>query len=192
MFNRRSFMIGLSAAGALGTGTVQARANPFPEKFMPQLAKPLSPAWRAGEVHVVPDDFFLYFMHTDLMAFRYGVGVGRKGLYEPGTFTMKRKAEWPRWRPTNAMIQREPHKYEQYADGMAGGPDNPLGARALYLFDDAGRDTYLRIHGTNAPGTIGTAVSNGCARLTNDHVQDLYPRVEIGARVILHPKVRTT
>ena len=86
------------------------------------------------------------------------------------------------------MIRREPHKYARFSDGVPGGPTNPLGARALYLYDDNGRDTYLRIHGTNAPSTIGTAVSNGCARLTNDHVKDLYPRVEIGARVFLYPK----
>ena len=79
----------------------------------------------------------------------------------------------------------------KYKGGLKGGPNNPLGARALYLYDDEGRDTYLRIHGTNAPETIGSAVSNGCARLTNEHVKDLYERVEIGARVFLYPKVTT-
>lgn len=94
-------------------------------------------------------------------------------------------------RPTNAMIRRNPEQYARFADGMPGGPNNPLGARALYLYDDDGHDTYLRIHGTNAPSTIGSAVSNGCARLTNEHVIDLYPRVDVGARVHLYPKVTT-
>lgn len=127
-------------------------------------------------------------MLQDGIAIRYGVGVGRASLYEAGTFTVARKAKWPWWRPTNAMIRREPHKYARYKNGLKGGPNNPLGARALYLYDDAGRDTYLRIHGTNEPHTIGSAVSNGCARLTNDHVKDLYERVEIGAKVRLYPK----
>ena len=116
-------------------------------------------------------------------------GVDRNGINIE--FTVERKAKWPWWRPTNAMIRREPHKYAKYKGGLKGGPNNPLGARALYLYDDKGRDTYLRIHGTNAPETIGSAVSNGCARLTNEHVKDLYERVEIGARVFLYPKVTT-
>ena len=127
-------------------------------------------------------------MLNDGLAIRYGIGVGRAGLYHSGVFTVARKAEWPSWRPTNAMIRREPERYAQFADGVPGGVNNPLGARALYLYDDEGRDTYLRIHGTNAPSTIGSAVSNGCARLVNDHVVDLYGRVQIGAKVTLHPK----
>lgn len=130
-------------------------------------------------------------MLNDGMAIRYGVGVGRKKLYTPGEFTVNRKVEWPWWRPTNAMIRREPEKYAKFSDGVPGGPSNPLGARALYLYDDEGHDTYLRIHGTNAPSTIGREVSNGCARLTNEHIMDLYPRVELGARVFLYPKSAT-
>ncbi len=127
-------------------------------------------------------------MLYDGLAIRYGVGVGRGRLYHAGTFTVERKAEWPRWRPTPAMIRRDPERYEPYADGMPGGRDNPLGARALYLYDEHGRDTYLRIHGTNQPRTIGSAVSNGCARLVNEDIIDLYPRVKMGARVVLHEK----
>jgi lipoprotein-anchoring transpeptidase ErfK/SrfK len=171
--------------------TAWAHKVKLPERFEPQLVNTRRGDWVKGDVHVVPDDFFLYFMLEDGMAIRYGVGVGRKGLYEPGEFTVARKAKWPWWRPTNAMIRREPHKYAKYKDGLKGGPNNPLGARALYLHDDEGRDTYLRIHGTNVPETIGSAVSNGCARLTNEHVKDLYDRVEIGARVFLYPKVTT-
>ena len=90
------------------------------------------------------------------MAIRYGVGVGRKGLCEPGEFTVARKAKWPWWRPTNAMIRREPRKYAKYKDGLKGGPNNPLGARALYLYDAEGRDTYLRIHGTRGGPAFST------------------------------------
>ena len=86
------------------------------------------------------------------------------------------------------MIDRDPDAYAKYADGMPGGPDNPLGARALYLFQPGVGDTFLRIHGTNKPDTIRTDVSNGCARLTNEQVIDLYPRVPIGAPVFLYEK----
>ena len=189
-FSRR-FIVVSGAAALFSAGRAQAhqKTKPaLPDKFLPQLVNSGRTDWQAGSIHVVPDDYFLYFMLRDGMAIRYGVGVGRDGLYEAGTFTVARKAEWPRWRPTNAMIRREPDKYEKYKDGLKGGPDNPLGARALYLYDDDGHDTYLRIHGTNAPQTIGTDVSNGCARLTNEHIKDLYKRVEVGARVYLHRK----
>ncbi|KAJ01752.1 L,D-transpeptidase [Sulfitobacter mediterraneus] len=184
---RRFFVGGVGAIAAVPQMALAHKVQ-LPDRFLPQLVNSGRRDWVAGSVHVVPDDFFLYLMLQDGMAIRYGVGVGRKGLYEPGTFTVARKAKWPWWRPTNAMIRREPHKYARYKDGLKGGPNNPLGARALYLYDDAGRDTYLRIHGTNEPHTIGSAVSNGCARLTNEHVKDLYERVEIDARVHLYPK----
>ena len=184
---RRTFVVGVGATAAMPQAALAHKVK-LPERFLPQLVNTRRRDWKAGSVHVIPDDFFLYLMLQEGMAIRYGVGVGRKGLYEPGTFTVARKAKWPWWRPTNAMIRREPHKYARYKDGLKGGPNNPLGARALYLYDDAGRDTYLRIHGTNEPHTIGSAVSNGCARLTNEHVKDLYERVEIDARVHLYPK----
>lgn len=187
---RRGFMVAGTAAAAatVAAGPAHATAVHLPDHFLPQLVNTRRPDWRPGDVHVVPDEFYLYMMLERGLAIRYGVGVGRAGLYTPGVFTAARKAKWPAWRPTNAMIRREPHKYARFRNGVPGGPNNPLGARAIYLFDDAGRDTYLRIHGTNEPSTIGSAVSNGCARLTNDHITDLYPRVEIGARVYLHPK----
>ncbi|WP_446685937.1 L,D-transpeptidase [Mameliella alba] len=188
--NRRKFFSMSLASVAVPSGLL-GHSVQLPDRFLPQLVNTGQPSWLSGDVHVVPDDFFLYFMLEDGLAIRYGVGVGRKGLYRPGEFTVARKAKWPWWRPTNAMIRREPHKYARYKDGMKGGPNNPLGARALYLYDDNGRDTYLRIHGTNAPETIGSAVSNGCARLTNEHVKDLYERVAVGARVFLYPKVTT-
>lgn len=189
--NRRGVLAGLGASTLL-TATA-ARAHPFvlPENFLPQLVNTNRREWLPGDVHVTPDDFYLYFMLEGGRAIRYGVGVGRAGLYDSGVFTVARKAEWPWWCPTNAMIRRSPDQYARFANGVPGGPNNPLGARAIYLYDGDGHDTYLRIHGTNAPSTIGSAVSNGCARLTNEHVTDLYPRVEIGARVYLYPKVTT-
>lgn len=191
--DRRHFLT-CSLAGfcAALPGTAGAHQAALPDKFLPQLVNTRQSTWDAGEIHVFPDDYFLYFMLHSGLAIRYGVGVGRDGLYEAGTFTVQRKVEWPWWRPTNAMIRREPNKYARFANGVPGGPRNPLGARALYLYDENGRDTYLRIHGTNEPSTIGSAVSNGCARLTNDHIIDLFPRVEVGAKVVLHPKSPST
>jgi len=139
----------------------------------------------AGEIHVDPNRFRLYWTLPDSQAIRYAVGIGRRGLYESGTFRVGAKREWPSWTPTPEMIERDPASYERFADGVPGGPNNPLGARALYLYD-GNRDTYLRIHGTNAPNTIGTAVSNGCARLTNEYIVDLYNRVPMDAKVILY------
>jgi len=186
--SRRQFLAMVGAAAVAPAGGAFAHQFTMPDKYIPQLVNTKRPDWLAGEVHVTPDQFFLYFMLEGGMAIRYGVGVGRDKLYTPGTFTVNRKEEWPWWRPTDAMISREPEIYAKFADGVPGGPSNPLGARALYLYNDHGHDTYLRIHGTNVPSTIGTAVSNGCARLTNEYIQDLYPRVEIGARVYLYPK----
>lgn len=145
----------------------------------------VQPGIGVGEIHVDPNRFRLYWTVEPGLAIRYAVGIGRRGLYESGTFRVGAKREWPSWTPTPEMIERDPEAYEQYADGMPGGPNNPLGARALYLFD-GNRDTYLRIHGTNAPSTIGRAVSNGCARLTNEYVVDLYNRVPMNTRVFLY------
>ncbi|SEQ63009.1 Lipoprotein-anchoring transpeptidase ErfK/SrfK [Loktanella sp. DSM 29012] len=149
-----------------------------------QLDNPLPP----GEIHVVPDVYSLYWTLPDAEAIRYYVGVGRDELYEAGEFTVGAKKEWPSWTPTPDMIERDPDSYAKYADGMPGGPENPLGARALYLFQEGIGDTFLRIHGTNKPSTIRTDVSNGCARLTNEQVIDLYPRVPTGSRVFLYEK----
>jgi|APTNR8051073442_1049403.scaffolds.fasta_scaffold02344_13 lipoprotein-anchoring transpeptidase ErfK/SrfK len=117
-------------------------------------------------------------------ALRYGVGVGREGLAWSGRAAVGRKAEWPRWTPTKAMIAREPEKNGPWAGGMPPGLDNPLGARALYLHRN-GRDLMYRIHGTNDPSSIGTAVSSGCIRMINQDVIDLYERVPVGAPVIV-------
>ncbi|ASQ15097.1 L,D-transpeptidase [Sinorhizobium meliloti] len=118
------------------------------------------------------------------VARRYGIGVGRAGLAWAGTAEVGRKAKWPNWRPTARMIKRDPRQYAKYANGVPGGVNNPLGSRALYLYRN-GRDTYYRIHGTTEPWTIGKAVSNGCIRMLNEHVEDLYERVPIGTTVVV-------
>jgi lipoprotein-anchoring transpeptidase ErfK/SrfK len=121
----------------------------------------------------------LYFVLGQGRAVRYGVGVGREGFTWSGTQTVSRKAEWPDWRPPSEMIARQPY----LPRFMAGGPGNPLGARAMYL----GSSDY-RIHGTNDPSTIGKFVSSGCIRLTNEDVTDLFNRVAVGAKVVVLPK----
>jgi lipoprotein-anchoring transpeptidase ErfK/SrfK len=114
----------------------------------------------------------------------YGVGVGKAGLTFKGMATIKPKAEWPSWTPTANMIRRNPGKYARYAGGVPGGKNNPLGARALYLYK-GNRDTYFRIHGTTEPDSIGRSISNGCIRMINEHAIDLYNRVAHGTGVIV-------
>jgi lipoprotein-anchoring transpeptidase ErfK/SrfK len=127
---------------------------------------------------------FLYLVESSSSARRYAIAVGREGLEFKGAAKVGDKQEWPRWIPTKEMQVREPKKYGQYKDGMPGGPDNPLGARAIYLYQSK-KDTHVRIHGTNQPETIGTNSSNGCFRMVNDHVKDLYGRVRIGTEVVV-------
>ncbi len=134
-------------------------------------------------IHVFPSYFALYHVRSPGRAREYHIAVGDEGRNMAGTTVIRRKEEWPSWTPTRNMIRREPEVYARFADGMPGGADNPLGARALYLYR-GGRDTLYRIHGTPQPWTIGQAVSSGCIRLTNDDVMELYPRVEIGTKVI--------
>lgn len=189
--NRRAFLAAFGAMPFVFAGSARAHQEPpfeMPKDYLPTLVD-LQVTLSPGMIHVFPDQFRLYLTLPDNQALRYTVGVGRPGLYHAGQFTIGAKREWPSWRPTPAMIERNPDAYAQYADGVPGGVDNPLGARALYLFNDAGQDTALRIHGTNQPRTIGTAVSNGCARLTNEHITDLYDRVSLGAQVFLHAQI---
>jgi len=126
----------------------------------------------------------LYLVESYSTARRYAIAVGREGLQFKGTVAVGDKQEWPRWIPTLDMQKREPKHYGQYKDGMAGGGENPLGARAIYLYDGK-KDTHLRIHGTIAPQSIGTSASNGCFRMINEHVMDLYSRVKIGTKVVI-------
>jgi lipoprotein-anchoring transpeptidase ErfK/SrfK len=126
----------------------------------------------------------LYLVEASGKAMRYGIGVGKAGLAFQGHATINRKAEWPHWSPTGNMMEREPARYRKWAGGMDGGLDNPLGARAMYLYKDD-KDTMFRIHGTTEPETIGHAVSSGCIRLINQDVIDLYSRVKAGTRVVV-------
>jgi lipoprotein-anchoring transpeptidase ErfK/SrfK len=132
-----------------------------------------------GTVIIDTGNTALYYVLGQGRAVRYGVGVGREGFTWSGVQTISRKAEWPDWHPPAEMIARQPY----LPRFMAGGPGNPLGARAMYL----GSSVY-RIHGTNDPSTIGKFVSSGCIRLTNEDVADLFSRVDVGTRVVVLPK----
>ena len=134
-----------------------------------------------GTIIVHTNERFLYLVQGNGRAIRYGIGVGRDGFTWSGIQTISKKAEWPNWTPPAEMIARQPY----LPRFMAGGPGNPLGARAMYL-----GGTVYRIHGTNAPETIGTHVSSGCIRLTNADVTDLYSRVNVGTKVIVLPNER--
>jgi lipoprotein-anchoring transpeptidase ErfK/SrfK len=130
----------------------------------------------AGTIIIDTEQTYLYFVLGGGKAIRYGIGVGRDGFTWSGVQTVTRMAEWPDWTPPPEMIERQPY----LARWMAGGKGNPLGARAIYI-----GSTIYRIHGTNAPGTIGTRVSSGCIRLTDADVTDLYSRVKVGTRIIV-------
>jgi len=135
----------------------------------------------AGTIVIDTPNTYLYYVLGNGQAIRYGIGVGRDGFTWSGVQTITKKAEWPDWTPPPEMIARQPYLPRH----MAGGPGNPLGARAMYL-----GDTVYRIHGTNQPSTIGTHVSSGCIRLTNPDVSDLYSRVSVGTKVIVRPMDR--
>lgn len=139
-----------------------------------------------GDIHVDAVARYLYHIRGDGTAMRYGVAIAKGNLYEPGTYTIRRKAKWPKWTPTKDMIERDPNTYEKFADGVPGGPTNPLGSRALYLFE-GNRDTYLRIHGTPWPGSIGGRASSGCVRMVMAHINGLYGEVQTGSTARLYP-----
>ena len=211
MLSRRLFMIGLPAVALAACSSsrtprvVEPQIEPYylamygpiyNEKF-PIAAMDLrrvDPRWwrqevpyptseRPGTIVVDTPNHFLYLVLEGGRALRYGVGVGKdESLVFRGSATIGRKAEWPRWTPTVSMVKREPERYGPYAGGLEGGPTNPLGPRALYLYRN-GRDTLFRLHGTTEPYTIGTNVSSGCIRLMNQDIIDLYARVPVGARV---------
>ena len=129
-----------------------------------------------GTIIIDTNERHLYLIESETRALRYGIGVGRDGFSWSGLLQITRKSEWPDWHPPPEMIERQPY----LPRFMAGGPGNPLGARAMYL-----GNTVYRIHGTNAPETIGHAVSSGCFRLVNEDVMDLYDRVPLGTHVIV-------
>lgn len=164
-----------------------ATSNPWGvhRRFLPQLVQ-ANDGLAPGDIHVDAVARYLYHIQADGTAMRYGVAIARGDLYEPGTYTIKRKAKWPTWTPTAAMIERDPELFAQHEDGMDGGPRNPLGSRALYLFV-GNRDTYLRIHGTPYPRSIGGRASSGCVRMIMAHINGLYPNVTPGSTAFLYP-----
>ena len=164
-----------------------ATSNPWGlhPRFLPQRVV-ANDGLRPGDIHVDAVARYLYHIEEGGTAMRYGVAIGEGGLYEPGTYTIRRKVRWPHWTPTRSMIEREPELYAQYEDGMEPGPGNALGSRALYLYVGS-RDTYLRIHGTPYPRSIGSRASSGCVRMVMAHINGLYDEVDLGVTAILYP-----
>jgi lipoprotein-anchoring transpeptidase ErfK/SrfK len=185
MLSRRHFLSTTAAAAAATLAAPGiARAFEIDPIFLPQEVR-IGPAYAPGQLLILPRAHFLYFVTAPRVARRYGVGTGRAGMEFTGNAVIQVKKEWPTWRPTDEMIEQEPKLYARFKGNdyaQPGGPSNPLGARALYLFQN-GRDTFFRIHGTNAPKSIGHSVSHGCIRMLNAHVIDLYGRVPIGTKV---------
>lgn len=155
------------------------------EQFLRQEV-PFETQEQPGTIVIDTAERFLYLVRENGRAIRYGIGVGADGMNLSGRTTVGRKAVWPSWTPTPSMIKRDPARNARWARGMAGGVNNPLGPRALYLYIN-GRDTLYRIHGTTEPETIGDAVSSGCIRLMNQDIMDLYNRVPVGATVVIAP-----
>jgi lipoprotein-anchoring transpeptidase ErfK/SrfK len=171
-----------SAPPSVQAAPEQNRSTAFelPARFRRQIVSyPTHEA--SGTIIIDTPHAYLYYVLGGGQAIRYGIGVGREGFTWSGVQSVTKKAEWPDWTPPAEMIARQPY-LPRY---MAGGPGNPLGARAMYL-----GGTVYRIHGTNAPETIGTRVSSGCIRLTNQDVTDLYSRVSVGTKVIVLPMTR--
>jgi lipoprotein-anchoring transpeptidase ErfK/SrfK len=146
-------------------------SSPIKKTIVPAPGK-----YSAGTIIVNTAERRLYFVQPDGTAIKYGIGVGRDGFQWGGTHSVTMKKEWPDWRPPEQMLKRRP----DLPRFMPGGPNNPLGARAMYI-----GSTIFRIHGSNEPQTIGQAVSSGCFRMSNDDVTDLYDRVKVGARVVV-------
>jgi lipoprotein-anchoring transpeptidase ErfK/SrfK len=190
--SRRGFL--LTGMALVVTGCSPAVGRPVIRQEVVPAHPPVDPVYhrqrvpyhrneKPGTIVVDRSERFLYFVEEDGWATRYGVGVGREGLTLSGRASVGRKAEWPSWTPTANMMRRDP-RLLQYASGVPGGENNPLGARALYLYR-GGRDTMFRLHGTNEPWLIGQAVSNGCVRLTNEDIIHLYDRTPVGTTVLI-------
>ncbi len=152
------------------------------EQFLKQTV-PNTTGEAPGTIVIDPHERHLYLVQDDGTALRYGVGVGREGFAWSGEAYVRRKLEWPDWHPPAEMVARDPHA-RPYADGMPGGPRNPLGARSMALWQ-GNKDTLFRIHGTIEPYSIGKAVSSGCIRMMNQDVIDLYSRVPLGTKVVV-------
>jgi len=170
--------------------------EPFPvpavdlRKVKPEFLRreiPFQTGEQPGTIIVDPGARYAYLILEGGRAIRYGVGTGREEAFNfQGEAVIARKAQWPRWTPTKDMIAREPERYGPWAGGMDGGPENPLGPRALYLYKN-GVDTLYRLHGTTEPWTIGTMVSSGCVRFLNQDIIDLHRRVPTGTKVVVLP-----
>lgn len=202
---RRSFIVGMPLALAACTTVGTAPINNYAMMYAPVTDEPfplpaidlsqINPIYyrtrinslpenvpnRPGEIVVDPYNRFLYLITGDNEAIRFGCGVGRDGFGWAGRASIGRKAEWPTWTPTAAMLARDPSA-RPWAGGMPGGPNNPLGARALYLYR-GGSDTLYRIHGTPEAWSIGQAMSSGCIRLLNQDIIYLYDLVPVGTPV---------
>jgi lipoprotein-anchoring transpeptidase ErfK/SrfK len=192
MPSRRAFVAGCSAGGILigltGCATTRAPSQEADPAFARRVVA-YSSREPAGTIVIDPGSHFLYLVQGGGEAVRYGVGVGGEGFGWSGVATVHSKQEWPDWYPPTEMLQRKPELREHMVQlqsglGMKGGPENPIGARALYLWQ-GNKDTLYRIHGTNEPWTIGRNVSSGCIRLTNEDVVDLYNRSPVGTKVIV-------
>ena len=181
MINRRTFVASVAASLLAAPAVANTR---LPRKFRPKEVD-VNPDLPAGQIHVIKERHYLFWTLGEGRAKRYSIALGAQGRNYTGVLTIRRKAEWPSWTPTQNMINLEPELYGPYRNGLPGGhPRNPLGARALYLYD-GGRDTYYRIHGPHEPETIGTSFSSGCVRLTNEHVAELYEMVPVGTQVFI-------
>ena len=182
---KRSIANALALAAPSPRQTRPTETPPSPPRqsiapqFLPQVVE-YHTTHAPGTIVIDTNERYLYLVMQNGEAKRYGVGVGKPGFEWAGSHRVTRKAEWPSWRPPAEMIARERAKGRILPSFMEGGPANPLGARALYL-----GSTLYRIHGTNAPWTIGQAVSSGCIRMRNEDVEDLYPRVPVGAKVVV-------
>ncbi|PDT85600.1 L,D-transpeptidase [Sinorhizobium sp. BJ1] len=173
---RRLETAALQPAAARAQRPAKSQLDP---QFLPQMVT-YETGEKPGTIVIDTNNRFLYLVTGDGQARRYGVGVGKPGFEWAGAHKITRKAEWPNWTPPEEMIAREAAKGHYLPARMDGGPQNPLGARAMYL-----GSTLYRIHGTNAPWTIGYGVSSGCIRMRNEDVVDLYERVKVGTKVIV-------
>jgi lipoprotein-anchoring transpeptidase ErfK/SrfK len=180
--SRRAVVLGGIALAATGCALQPGSTYSLDRRFKRQRVR-YQTNEAAGSIVVDTRERYLYAVEGNGNALRYGVAVGQEGLTLKGRASVGRKEEWPSWTPTASMIDRKPHLIK-YAGGVPGGADNPLGARALYLYRN-GQDTRFRIHGTNEPWLIGQAVSNGCIRLTNADIVDLYNDTPLGTNVLV-------
>ncbi|NEI26604.1 L,D-transpeptidase family protein [Rhizobium leguminosarum] len=175
---RRAPQVSPQTVSAINPGIPSIR-HPIEPQYLPQMVD-YDTQEKPGTIVIDTNNRFLYLVMQGGKARRYGVGVGKPGFEWAGAHKITRKTEWPDWTPPSEMISREAAKGHYLPARMDGGAENPLGARAMYL-----GSTLYRIHGTNAPWSIGSAVSSGCIRLRNEDVVDLYDRVNVGTRVIV-------